>query len=189
MQDKDFQNYDYLDIIVKKENEQELVDAYSIFLWEKTGEKEDNQYRDVVHLSFRRPHKIENKDRLQLLQVYYESALNERAELKIKKHSKTTESICNLAFFSLVFLFGAGVFIYFLKTTLSIILGSVFALAVFVGDVFLSRVIKKGYKKEKLTFNEKSQVFEKNIETILEEVKNLTKNSVCVKDLNGGNDE
>lgn len=176
MKNKDYQNYDYLDIIVKTENEQEVVNAYSTFLWEKIQKKEDKQYNDVVHFSFRRPHKLPNKDRLQLLQVYYEFALNNLSDIKIKKHSKSKVRICNLSFFSVALLFGAGVFIYFLKSTLALILGGVFALGVIGAVIPLSFAIKKLYIKENNVYQIRKGQLEKEIQEVLLEVKSLTQN-------------
>ena len=175
MKEKDFQNFDYLDIIVKKKSEQEISNAYSAFLWNKIYKKEDRRYNDVVHLSFRRPHKINNKDSLQLLEVYYESALNNRADLEIKKHSKSKIKLANLIFFSAILLFGAGVFIYLKKTLLSIILGSVFVLGVVFGAFFLKNKIKKQFVKENEVYLEKLKKNQEEIKSILDQVKVLTK--------------
>ncbi len=178
MQEKDYKNYDYLDIIVKKKSEQELVGAYTSFLWQKIGSKEDRRYNDVVHLSFCRPHKLKNKDRLQLLQVYYESALNNMADLQTKKHSKSRRKIIGLTLFSALFLFGVGVFIYLTKNLLSIILGAVFALGVIGYSLLLIGKIKKLFIKENKIFTEKQNGIEKEKQRILIEVNLLTKKDV-----------
>ena len=185
MKEKDIKNFDYLDIIVKKISEDEIVDAYSAFLWEKIDKKEDERYNDVVHLSFRRPHKIQNKDRLQLLEVYYQSALELRAGLEIKKHSKSKVNLANLIFFSAIFIFGVGVFIYLNKTLLSVILGSVFALFVLSGAIFLASKIKKLFIKENNIYLEKLRKINDEINGILSEANALTKK----ENLNGEKNE
>ena len=148
MQEKDYQNYDYIDIIVKKQSQQEIVDGYSSFLWQQISAKDDMRYSDLVHLSFKRNVNINNKDRLALLQVYYENALNKKAEIKLNKHSKSKTSICFLAFFSLLALVGIGVFIYFLKNVLSVVLGMAFALCIVAVDIVLAKKIGKKFIKE-----------------------------------------
>ena len=185
MKEKDIQNFDYLDIIVKKISEDEIVDAYSAFLWEKIDKKEDKRYNDVVHLSFRRPHKIQNKDRLQLLEVYYESALELRVDIEIKKHSKSKMNLANLIFLSAILLFGVGVFICLNKTLLSIILGSVFALSVLGVAIFLASKIKKLFIKENDIYLEKLKKVNDGINGILGEANALTKK----ESLSGENNE
>ncbi len=175
MQEKDYNNYDYIDVIVKKQNKKEIISAYSSFLWEKTEEKEDRRYNDVIHLSFRRDVKIQNKDRLTYLQVYYETALNKKAEIKFKKHSRSISAICNVAFFSLAGLLGIGVFIYFYKTFLSIVLGSILALMVLTLDVLAIKGIKKRFLGERKDFSHKMQMIDKEIKEILSSVNVLTK--------------
>ena len=179
MQERDYQNFDYLDIIVKTENEQEIVNAYSTFLWEKIDKKEDKRYKDVVHLSFRRPHKIKNKDRLQLLEVYYQRAINDRAQINIKKHSKSKGRFFRTILFSVTFLLGVGVFIYLSKTLLSLILGIIFA-SIILGCVkFFAVKIRKIYIKENNVYLEKLKQIEDEIAFILSEVYSLTKKTSC----------
>ncbi len=169
MQIKNYKNYDYLDIIVKKDNACEIINAYSAFLWVKIDEKDDRHYSDVIHLTFKRDINIENKDRLNLLEVYYETALNKRAEIKIKKHSKSKIAICNLAFCSLATLFGVGVFIYFYKSILSIILATLFATLIFFIDFICIVKIKKKFANE-------NQDYVKKIEQVNSEIKEILYN-------------
>lgn len=74
--DRDYENYDYLNTTVKKDKLESLLAHYRALGWERIDEQEDNVYDDIRHLSWRRPHKIPNKDALQLFQVYIESAWN-----------------------------------------------------------------------------------------------------------------
>ena len=178
MKNIDYQNYDYLDIIVKIENKNEIVSSYSSFLWEKIDEKEDKRYNDVVHLSFRRPHNLQNKDRLQLLQVYYESALNSKSDLKTKKHSKSTGDICALATILAILLFGVGVFIYLNKTLFSIILGAVIVIFLLGAGIYFTDKIKKVFIKENKAFSQKTSQIQDEIANILTEVNCLTKKSI-----------
>ncbi len=175
MDGKDYNKYDYLEIIVKKENSEEIITAYSSFLWQKLFEKEDRRYNDVVHLTFKRDINIANKDRLALMQVYYETALNKRAGIKFNKHSKSKIAICNVAVLSVAILFGIGVFFCFLKTFLSIALACVFLLSLFVLDIFISNKIKKVFIKENKDYVIKLELVDNEIKQILQKVSALTK--------------
>lgn len=68
--------YDYLNVTVRRDKARELVLYYRTFGWEKTAVAIHGVTENLLDMSFRRPHKIENKDELQLLQVYLETALN-----------------------------------------------------------------------------------------------------------------
>lgn len=76
--ERDYENYDSLHVTVKKAKIDELIAHYAAFGWECIDYEEDGLYDDIIHLSLRRPHKIEHKDELQLMQVYLESALNKK---------------------------------------------------------------------------------------------------------------
>ena len=172
---RDYEKYDYIEIIVKKENVDEVVSSYGKFLWKEISRKEDRRYSDVLHVSFYRAHNIENKDRLQLLQVYYEFALNERAELNEKKHHKSRAGICNLIFFATCILAGLWRLIFYFKNPIIFGCGIFLTLGVLFFAVFFGKKLKKLHKLE----NEKFQIFEKGhrakINEILDEVNLLTK--------------
>ena len=51
---KDYWNYDYLDLTVKKDKVDELISTYNAFRWEQTDMWWDKQYSDIIHLSFKR---------------------------------------------------------------------------------------------------------------------------------------
>lgn len=67
---------DKLAITAKAGMADEILNIYKVFGWEVKGRYDDGQYGDIVHINFSRPHRIEGKDRLQLLQVRFEVALN-----------------------------------------------------------------------------------------------------------------
>jgi len=75
-QTRDYNNYDYLFATVKKKNFWELRGHYKALGWQDIRAEEDEAYYDIVHISLRRPHKIEHKDELQLMQVHLEAAWN-----------------------------------------------------------------------------------------------------------------
>lgn len=86
---RDYENFDYLYITVKKNRLERLKTHYRELGWEDTEMKEDARYDDITHISLRRPHKIENKDALQLLQVYLEAAWNKIGKLENNPRPKT----------------------------------------------------------------------------------------------------
>lgn len=171
---KDHENYDYIEIIVKKENVDEVVASYGKFLWQEFYRKEDRRYSDVIHVSFYRARDIKNKDRLQLLQVYYEFALNEGAEAFEKKHHKSNACICNLAVFATCMLVGLWWLIFYMQTILAFIGGMIFTLSIALLTVFFGKKIKNLRKRENQRFKVKKQEQKQKIEGILREVDTLT---------------
>lgn len=174
LQDKDYQNYDYIEIIVKKNSADEIVYWYSRFLWKEYQRKEDKRYADVIHISFSRPHKIPSKDRLQLLQVYFENILNTKARLLESKHSKFKAMICVAIFVAILGLLGVGAFIFFIKSWLGYLLAGATAILSTCIDIVFCRYIKKLYKKENHNFDKKSDDFAKQIDEIIGEVNQIT---------------
>ncbi len=170
----DYENYDYIEIIVKKDNAKEVISSYKEFLWQELERKEDARYSDLLHVRFCRTHEIPCKDRLQLLQVYYEFALNERAELNEKKHHKSNAGICNLAVFVTCLLVGLWLLIFYVKNPLFFIGGIVITLAIAIFIVFLSKKLKELRKIEKQRFKIEDEKRLSQIDKIIEEAKTLT---------------
>ena len=82
MEKIDSNKFDTLNLFVKKIKRQDVVDTYTSLGWKLLTEKENDRYEDIIDLTFLRPHKIQNKDQLQLMQVYTEDNLNEIAKLE-----------------------------------------------------------------------------------------------------------
>lgn len=97
--------YDFLNVTVRRDKARELVRYYRTFGWEKTSASVRGSYESMLDMSFRRPHKIENKDELQLLQVYLETALNTVGRLERIPRPRT------LAFNLIFSLFNAALII------------------------------------------------------------------------------
>ena len=68
--------YDTIEFKLKREKAGEIEAQLECFGWEIEREWDAKFYSDIVHVRFRRPHKVEQKDRLQLLQVRVEIAHN-----------------------------------------------------------------------------------------------------------------
>lgn len=170
---KDYWNYDYLDLTVKKDKVDELISTYNSFRWEQTDMWWDKQYSDIIHLSFKRQHKIENKDRLQYLQVKYENLLNEDSFLLSRRHAKSQAVISISLVFGVSALLGFLSLIFLIKSTLSIVFGSILVLAQAIISVYLFRRIRNLRKKEKQNYKEKSQDIKLKIDGIIAEAKLL----------------
>ncbi len=171
---RDYENNDYIEIIVKKENVDEVVASYGKFLWKEYYRKEDARYNDVIHVCFYRARNIQNKDRLQLLQVYYEFALNERAEAFDKKHHKSNAGICNLAVFATCIFLGLWWLIFYMQNIIAFIGGMVFTLSIALLTVFFGKKLKELRKRENQRFKIKEQEQKERIEEVLREVDALT---------------
>lgn len=87
--ERDIKNYDYLTISIKTAQLNSILECYRALGWQVFKSEDDRQYYDMKYISMRRPHKIENKDRLQLLQVRMETGVNQISAIYAKKHLKS----------------------------------------------------------------------------------------------------
>lgn len=69
---------------------QEIKSYYQEFGWIVKEEKQDKYFHKAYHLVFIRNHFIPNKEKLQLLEVKFESNVHELNKLKFYEHSKST---------------------------------------------------------------------------------------------------
>lgn len=88
--DTDYRDYDRLFVAVKLNKLGEVERCYRALGWECVDSRDDLVHRGRVHLTYRRPHRVENKDGLQLLQVYMESAMNDEGRLERRLMPRTT---------------------------------------------------------------------------------------------------
>lgn len=166
MEKFDFNNYDTLNLFVKKSKHQDVIKTYKTLGWKLIDEKENNKYGDIVDLTFLRPHTLQNKDELQLMQVYVEDNLNEIAKLERNKHSKTTGLGLFLGFITLVLL-ALGIYLIVTNiSTLNLIFGITLTISSIVSCVLELIFLPKLFKKESLTFNSKVLQLNKQIEDI-----------------------
>lgn len=86
---RDYKNYDYLDAAVKKNRIDELTAHYAVLGWDCVDSRDDKVYFDIKHIVMRRPHFIANKDELQLLQIYFETAWNKIGKAEANPCPKT----------------------------------------------------------------------------------------------------
>lgn len=96
METNNYKDYDTLKLYARKDRSESIIEHYKLFGWELVDKVDNARYEDTIDLTFTRPHKIENKDELQLLQVYMEERLNELAKLEKNKYSKSLIfGLCN----------------------------------------------------------------------------------------------
>ena len=85
----DYHEYDTLSLVLKREA-LDIIHSYSRdFGWEVFKLDEDKRYFDIVHLCLVRPHKVSNKDKLQLLQFRMEGVINAIGDSRRKKHRRS----------------------------------------------------------------------------------------------------
>lgn len=87
MLDRDYVNYDYIMVSVKEDKYDPIIRCYEKLGWERVQSNEDAVYYNLVTVIFRRPHKVMKKDRLQLLQVWMETQINDIASASKGKHT------------------------------------------------------------------------------------------------------
>ncbi|MBQ9734911.1 MAG: hypothetical protein IJV95_03520 [Clostridia bacterium] len=170
----DYHNYDQINLTVKRQNADEVILSYGAFLWEKIEEKEDKRYHDILHLSFTRPHKIPNKDRLQLLQVHYETAVNERALLDGKKHRASQALLSTGLVLLLSVMLGVVALSFYLVSLYAVLGGVAFTVIQASLCVLVFVKVRKIRKKENQKFEDKKAEIEKSIDFILSEAMAIT---------------
>ena len=145
--EKDYWNYDYITLTVKRKNIDEVIRSYGAFLWKEIARKEDRQYYDILHVMLKRPHKIKDKDRLQLLQVKYEAMLNKRAYLDNKKYTKSQAVSFTLAALGAGAVIGALSLFYYGKTVYSLACGCLISAAALALGIVSVLFIKTAQKR------------------------------------------
>lgn len=88
--DKDYENYDYFSVSVKSAHADEIRECYRALGWSEVKSEDDRDFADMKYILYSRPHDVENRDRLQYLQVRMENALNSISESWVKRYSKST---------------------------------------------------------------------------------------------------
>lgn len=150
--DYDYHNFDRLSVTLKLDKEPEMVERFGCFGWRQVERFDDRQYDDLVHIAFERPHKIDNKDELQLLQVNMESCVNKSAKLKKNKLAKTTIIGLIAGMIGCGMIAGGIVIAVLLHSILTIALGSVLAAAGLAEILICLPFLLKTAKKEQENF-------------------------------------
>lgn len=169
----DYHSFDKMEIAVKTNKEKQLIKDYALFGFTVVDRYADKIYSDVAHVTFTRPHKIPNKDKLQLLQIYYENYVNDESELEKNKHTKSGTFAAS-AFLSGLILLCLGVIFIFATPIIINVIGYVLAaLSVAVVVLMLTR-IRKLVRKENEDFKFKTDAIKRNINSVLKTARALT---------------
>lgn len=160
MEDKDI-----LHLYAKKNKLDIVEECYESLGWQKTAQEENKRYEDLVDLSFERPHKINNKDDLQLLQIYMEHDLNRLAKIERRKYLKSLMFGVGFGLLGL-YLVLTGVLmligLYEVSTYLALGVGAcvvglcILALTVYVSKHLVARE-KKDFEEETVLLNNRLQ--------------------------------
>lgn len=170
----DYKNFDSLKLYAKKDKADEIIYNYKVFGWQLENNEENSRYEDIVDLTFYRPHKIANKDELQLLQVYMEDKLNSIAKLARNKFSLTISTALCLGVFSIVILTLGVLACFNVLPFLNLIGGILISTFGFILGVLAIILSPKIFKKEKEKFNLKYQTLQTELNTLHESVKTIT---------------
>ncbi len=154
---------DYITVTGKINAADHIIANYRDFGWTLTERRDDKLYCDVTHMSFTRPHFIENKDELQLMQVRLEIAYNTAGKYSHKTVSRAV-SLGNLAGLIAILLTVGGVLLMLSEALLSYIFGPVLCAVgvaeAVVGELIAYRVYKADKKKYSLLIKQESQKIE-----------------------------
>lgn len=174
MKKSNYKDYDTLTLYVKKNKSKKIIDYYKIFGWELVKEDENRRYEDLTDLTFTRPHKIKNKDDLQLQQVYMEETLNQIGRLEKRKHAKATSFGLCFGVIALA-LMVVGVVLGLNYTNLPMLIGGIALVAVGLILVIIGVIwLRKVYKNETLVYEQKREILEYQINEICTKVKTLS---------------
>lgn len=169
MKNNDYKNFDTLTLYVKRNKVEDIIEHYKVFGWELSEQSENAKYEDIVDLTFTRPHKIENKDEIQLRQVYMEEHLNELGKLERHKHAKTTAIGLCVGVLSLILL-ALGVWECISNyLTLGLVTIGLGLIILTLELIFLPKL----YKREIRTYDKKKTELENQVDEICEKVKTL----------------
>lgn len=171
---RDYENYDYLFITVKKSKLERLKTHYRQLGWEDTEMHEDARYDDITHISLRRPHKIENKDELQLMQVYLEAAWNKIGKIENNPRPKTLIAGLGLGLLSAALLVVGICLILLGQSKILLAWGVVSAVAAIVAAVLCTVFTVILFKREGKKSAAELEAAKREIEAICLKARELT---------------
>ncbi len=165
---------DHLSVSVKYGLSEEIKSAYRVFGWQLEEERKDKRYSNFMHMKFVRDHKIEGKDRLQLLQVRFDLAINfvGKAGSRMCRRALCTGVILGLLGVALI-LFGS-LFLFYLTTNLSMAFG---VTLISSGVVFLILCVLAAirlYSHDKRIYSGMLAVIAENIRSTVKEASIIT---------------
>ena len=173
----DYKNFDTLTIQVKTNKKDEVLKYYSALGWQLFDEKDNARFEDLFDLTFIRPHKIANKDELQLEQIHLENKLNALGKLEKYKDAKTISFILLLLPLLLASA-GIGLWLVLSYAYLTwLIVGISLEMLALALAVILAIFTGKIHKKEKEYFLKHRDDVQTQINETLEKIKMLQVNN------------
>ena len=169
----DYNNYDKLHLYVKKSREERVINIYNALGYELVSNKPNRKYSNIMDLTFVRPHKIQNKNSLQYLQVCLEIELNKIGKTEKHRHSLSVSFALTMGLLSILL---GGFSVFFLINSFSVLQKIInitlffSSVIIFVLGAFLtSKIIKNENKK----FKEKNDEYIKNVNEIFEDIQKI----------------
>lgn len=170
----DFKEYDYITLYVRAEKVEIVERCYEKFLWKVVKKENNNKFNDIVDITFKRKHKIENKERLQLLQIYMEDNLNRTDKYEQNKFAKSTILGLTMGLLFLLFI-GLGIWLIHgfpsLFTTILGIASIVFSIVI---QVFIIILLPHFINLEREKFLNNINSLKKELENYLLEASTLS---------------
>ena len=143
---------DTISVKSKKQAAEHIVRRYGDFGWTLTKKEDDRLYEDVTHMTFTRPHFLENRDELQLLQVRLEIAYNNMGKLSSKSGLRTSLFSCLFALLSAALIAGGVALFLLLEGLLPIIFGALLCTVGVAAGVLGGLFSRRVYKKDKVKY-------------------------------------
>lgn len=166
---KDYNNYDYITVSVKEEKYDPIIRCYEKLGWERVKSREDAVYYNLVTVVFRRPHKITKKDRLQLLQVWMESQINEISTASAEKHAVSVSSgIILYLIYSALIVCGMLMSIFAKTPTFTWIGVALAVLGISFATITVAPLYKR-VKRERAVYEERFERASRQLESYIEE--------------------
>ncbi len=150
--DFDYNKYDRLSLALKADALEKMLEYYSAFGWEEYERKDDSRYIDIVHVVLYREHKIPNKDKLQLLQLRMEGAVNKFAVSRRDRHAPSLILMLAASIFGTLLIALGALLAIEHRTVPMIITGSFISLVGLITPISIIPKIKRMFKAENERF-------------------------------------
>ena len=169
---------DHLTVSVKYGLAEEIKNAYRVFGWRLEEERRDKRYANFVHMKFVRDHKIEGKDRLQLLQVRFDVAINFVGKAGSRMGRRALCAGVILALLGAALVLCGSLFLFYFTANLHMALGVTFisaGAAAFILCILAARLL---YVQDRRTYTGALAVIAENIRSTVKEASLITGISV-----------
>ncbi len=153
---------DRIGLIVKRSSAVHIIGCYGAFGWTAEDGCEGGD-SGRVQLSFTRPHNIERKDELQLLQVRLEKSINETGKFSVRKMRRTLVFALSSLVFALACIACSVCFFMLFNGMPTVITGAVLCAEAILSVAFAIPFSLSLYKRDKLRYG---RLLEREFESI-----------------------